>query len=88
MFIQLVRKSDADPGLQGDVRLKDSENTGIVDLTITPSVLERYKAAYGSFNSELETLARQRQATLLKVDADEDVLEQLSTLFARGGVTL
>jgi uncharacterized protein (DUF58 family) len=84
MFVQLVRKTDANPELQGDLRLKDSEHAGVVDLTITPSVLERYKAAYRNFNVQLETLARQRQGTLIKVDADEDVLEQLSAFFARG----
>lgn len=84
LLIQLVRRSDADPTLQGDVRLKDAESGEVVNVSITPRVLENYRAAYARFNDGLASFARQRQAILLRLDAEQDVLDQLSELFASG----
>lgn len=86
LFIQLTRPSDAAPVLQGDVRLTDCESGEAVDLTLTPRVLERYRAAYGKFNDDLAALARSRGAQLLKIDVEGDLVAQLSRLFADGGL--
>jgi uncharacterized protein (DUF58 family) len=85
LFVQLVRRSDAEPTLQGDVRLTDCESGEAADLTITPKVLARYRAAYAKFNEELAEIARRRHAHLLKIDVEGDLIEQLSQLFNQGG---
>jgi uncharacterized protein (DUF58 family) len=84
MLIQLVRRSDADPTLQGDVRLKDAESGEVINVSVTPRVLANYREAYARFNDSLASFARQRQAILLRLDAEADVLDQLSGLFESG----
>ena len=85
LLVQLVRRSDAEPTVQGDVRLTDCESGEAADLTITPKILARYRAAYATFNDELAAIARQRHAQLLKIDVEGDLIAQLSRLFAAGG---
>lgn len=86
LLIQLVRKSDADPTLQGDVRLKDCETGEVTDLTLTPDVIDRYRQAYAEFNQSLETLARRRRGRLLQIDVEGDLIAQLSTVFESGSL--
>jgi hypothetical protein len=86
LLIQLVRRSDANPTLQGDVRLKDAESGEVENVSITPQVLENYRAAYARFNDALLSFARQRQAILLRLDAEAEVLDQLSELFGSGQI--
>jgi len=86
LLIQLVRKSDANPKLNGDVRLKDCETNETVDITVTPAVLKRYHQAYDEFNQQLIIFAKKRQAGLLRIDVEEDVVEQLASLFQSGSL--
>lgn len=86
LLIQLVRRTDAEPVVTGDVRLTDCETGDATDLTITPRVLERYRAAYTQFNAALAALARQRQAPLLRIDIEGDLIAQLAPLFQAGGL--
>lgn len=81
LLVQLVRRSDADPKIDGDVRLTDCETGEAADLTITPRVFSRYKAAYQEFNDTLAAAAQNRRAILLKVDVEADPIEQLGPLF-------
>jgi len=85
LIVQLVRPSDAEPTLEGDVRLTDCESGEAADLTITAPVLARYRTAYAKFNADLADLARRRQAHLLKIDVEGDLVAQLSGLFEDGG---
>ena len=72
----------------GDVRLLDCETAEALDIAITPAVLARYREAYQAFAEQLTTLATERGAGLLRVDADGDVLEQLAPLFAGGALAV
>lgn len=85
LLVQLVRRSDANPTVDGDVRLTDCETGEAADLTITPAVLARYRAAYAKFNDDLADLARRRGAHRLPIDIEGDLIAQLSRLFAHGG---
>jgi uncharacterized protein (DUF58 family) len=84
LFVQLTRASDATPDLDGDVRVRDCETGEMSNVTITPSVLARYRAAYERFNEDLAALARSRQGGLLRIDVDADLVTQLYALFASG----
>lgn len=88
LFIQLVRQSDANPELQGDVRLRDCETNEVTDVTITPAVLSRYRQAYEHFNEQLASFAKRRNAGLLRLDVDGDVVKQLAVLFESRGALL
>jgi len=84
LLVPVVRASDRDPVLAGDVRVRDCETGAAEDLTITPAVLDRYRAAYAAFDSRLREFAQERHAGLLRLDADGDVLTQLGALFPDG----
>ncbi|MDM3872151.1 DUF58 domain-containing protein [Porticoccus sp. W117] len=86
LFVQLVRKDDAEPDLEGNMRLRDCETSGFADISVTPDLLKRYQTAYQAFNTELAQLAKKKQATLVQIDVEEDIVQQLSSLFRQGGV--
>ena len=92
LLVQLVKKTDADPtlhaNLHGDVRLLDCESSEAVDLTITPAALARYREAYQEFTDRLNRFANDHDVGIVRVDADEDVLDQLSDLFETGSLTV
>jgi hypothetical protein len=86
VMVQLVRKSDRDPSLSGDLLVKDCESGQEHDVSVTADVLAAYRRAYQQHQEGLEKLAVQRQAGLVQVDVDEPVLPQLSQLFETGAL--
>ena len=88
LLIPVIRASDREPVLTGDVRVRDCETGVAEDITVTASVLERYRAAYTRFEGALEDFARERRAGLLRLDADGDVVAQLAGLFEGGNYRL
>ncbi len=84
LLVQLFRKSDAEPVAGGDVRMVDCESGAIVDVSVTPTVVERYRAAVARFQEKLVTFSRARGVGLLRLDVEVDVLHQLSVLFESG----
>lgn len=82
LMVQVARKTDADPGLQGELRLIDCEGGAGIDVTVTEPMLIAYRRAYAAFEQRLMRFVAMRQAAHLLLDADEPVLEQLSGLFA------
>ena len=84
LLVLLVRPSDREVHLEGDLRLTDCETGAWQDVSVTPSVLERYRAAYDGFQAGLADFARRRHAGLLRLDVEQDVISQLATLFESG----
>jgi len=85
LLVQLVRASDETPQHLGDVRLVDCENGQEVELSITSDVVQKYQKIYRSFNKKLSDFAASRGAELVQLDAERDVLPQLSALFQSSG---
>ena len=88
LFVQLVRPSDEQPNLDGDLRLVDCETGEAAEITITPHVLERYRDAYAQFNRDLAALVKYHHGGLLRLDVEEDLVTQLNTLFAAGSLVV
>lgn len=84
LLVQLVRPSDAEPDLEGDLRLRDCESGEAAEITITPHVRERYREAYAAFTRELADIAKYYHGGLLRLDVEQDLVEQLNTLFSSG----
>lgn len=85
LLVQLVRPSDSNPELQGDLRLVDCESGVGEDVSMTPAVLDAYRQVADEFNGGLTDFARKMGAGLLRLNCDEAVVPQLATLF-EGGV--
>jgi uncharacterized protein (DUF58 family) len=84
LLIQLVRPSDVEPAVEGDVRLLDCETGTGEDISVTPTVLAGYRRAYDEFQNALGTFAQSRGAGLLRLDVEQPVVAQLATLFEGG----
>lgn len=88
LLVQLVRKTDADPQVDGDLLLHDCETGEEQNVAATAPVLEAYRRAYEDFQTQLQAFARSRQAGLLRLDVDEDVPAQLADLFVEGAYSI
>lgn len=84
LFVAITRKSDRDPTLRGDVRVRDCETGQTQDVSIDDSVLRRYREAYDRHFDGLRSFVSQRSGGWLEIDADQDVMQQLATLFEGG----
>ena len=86
VLIQLVRKTDREPDITGDLRLRDCETGVAENVSITRDVLDSYRAAYDRFDHGLTEFARRHGAGLVRLDCDEDVVPQLAELFSAGSL--
>ena len=84
LLVQLVRPADRDPGLAGDLQLRDCESGAVEDVSATTAVLERYRQAYDRFQQQIVDFAKSRNVGLLQLDVEQDILAQLATLFQTG----
>ena len=90
LLVQVVKDIDANPTaddeLAGDLRLTDCESGTAIDVTIEPAVIARYRRIYHDFMGRLTDFAAQQPAGLIRVNADQDVLDQLASVFESGRV--
>lgn len=84
LLVQVVRDSDALPGLDGELRLVDCETGRWLNLTITSDTLQRYRHAYDAFCARILDFAALRQAAHVRLYADRPVLAQLGSIFVDG----
>ena len=58
------------------------------NVSLTPQVLTRYQESYDRFALGLAEFARSRQAGLLALDTDREVVSQVANLFEQGRYTV
>lgn len=84
LLISVARQTDRDPDLQGDVRVRDCETGDMRDISIDGGVLQKYRDAYDAHFEQLQSFSRGRQGGFLVMDHDEDIMQQLASLFEDG----
>jgi uncharacterized protein (DUF58 family) len=84
LLVQLYRRSDAEPDEQGDVRLIDCETREAEDVSVTPALIKRYREIYEEFQASIAGFAKSRNAGLLRIDVDEEIVPQLAEVFEGG----
>lgn len=84
VLIQITQPGDAEPSFDGDIELIDAESNASSTLSISPALIQSYKAAYRMFQDRLTTFANERAAGLQRVDAAAEILPQLGRLFHNG----
>jgi uncharacterized protein (DUF58 family) len=84
LLVSMTRNGDREPTLRGDVRVRDCESGAVQDVSINDAVLAKYTAAYDAHFNALHTFVKQRQGGWLQIDAEQDTMEQLATLFEGG----
>ncbi|MBK9119931.1 MAG: DUF58 domain-containing protein [Phycisphaerales bacterium] len=63
--IQTLSPEEVDPGLTGDLRLRDVEDDDLAEVTISAALLKRYKVNLQSFCQELKDYCTRRGITYL-----------------------
>ena len=84
LLVAVGRDEDREPGLQGDIRVRDCETGDMQDVSVTRAVMDEYQRAYDGHFEKLQDFARSRQGSLLILDHERDVMKQLSRLFEGG----
>lgn len=83
VLLRITRPGDADPALlpdfDGELTIDDGEGRA-TPVSVTPDLLDRYRAAYRAMTDRLRDTA----ATLIDIDADGDVIDQLAPYLTRG----
>jgi len=88
VLVQIARSSDAEPGIDGEVKLVDCETERAIDLTVSGALLERYRQAYERFYQSLHDFAVRGGGAYLRLDVEVPILEQLDELFINGTLTI
>jgi uncharacterized protein (DUF58 family) len=87
VLVHVVSPEELDPGLNlgisGDVRLVDSETQSTVELTLTPGVLQAYRARFEAFSADLERVAKSAGAGYVRVSTDDSLEEIVLGTLAR-----
>ncbi|HRJ48901.1 MAG TPA: hypothetical protein PKU91_00095, partial [Phycisphaerales bacterium] len=90
--IQVVTPAERDPrsdrtgALAGDVRLIDAETGRSVDLTLSPTVVAKYKERFESHSSLLRAQCRGRGISFLRADSDTPVDRFVTDTLRSGGL--
>ena len=90
LLVQLIGDHDLDPSgrreMRGDVRLRDCESGEAVDVSLTPAILDNYRAIVTDFNERLARFATERGAAFVRLNTDQEVLPQLAAAFEAGSI--
>lgn len=63
--LRILTPEEEHPDLEGDLRLRDSEDGSHVEVTVTPRLLRLYEDARTAYDRKLDRYCRSRQITLL-----------------------
>lgn len=84
LLVQLVRESDREPDIAGEVRLVDCESGARIDVQADSAVLVAYREAYNQFQTTLDRFAAKRGMAHVQLDVERPILDQLDQLFPLG----
>jgi len=84
LAVQLYDEAELSPTVQGELQLIDCETGETREITLRPTMVERYRRAFETFSSELERACRQT-GTLHFKTASETPLDELVLRVFRAG---
>ncbi len=79
-LLQILSPDEIDPDIHGDWRLRDSEGSGNVDVSISSAILQAYQQRLADFTEELAAFAHTHMATYTLIPSDTlliDVVQRL-----------
>jgi hypothetical protein len=86
VVLHVVDPREADPGARGDLELVDVESGDAREVTLTPALVARYRAAHASWRAELEGFCKTRQIPYVAADVTGAFEDQVLYLFRRLGL--
>lgn len=85
VVIQLVDLRELEPNLRGDILLVDVETQETKEMTLTPKLLDKYRAAHAQFCGELETFCKGSQIAYYKTTVQAPFDEVVMSILRAGG---
>ncbi len=83
--MQLYDETELNPALRGDLQLVDCETGEVREVTVTASLMKRYREAFDEFCQELEEFCVKRQLLYFKAPIQEPFDELVMRVFRAGG---
>lgn len=84
--IQVLSPQEVEPDIAGDLRLRDTEDGDMAEVTISAPLLKRYKANLNAWNDQLRDFCARREIGLLTVKSDTPVDTLILDYLRRRGV--
>src|SRR5690606_35980841 len=84
--IQVLAPQEVEPDIAGDLRLRDTEDGDLAEVTISAPLLKRYKANLRAWNDQLRDFCARREIGLLTVKSDTPVDTLILDYLRRRGV--
>lgn len=85
VIIQLTDQRELEPNLRGDVLLVDAETGEQKEITLTPKLLQKYRAAHAAFATELEAYCKSHHLPFFQAPVQRPFDEVVMTLLRSGG---
>ena len=85
MVVHLVDDRELDPSFRGDLQLVDCETGEIAEVTVTESMMRRYKAAFEQYCAQLEDYCVKRQILYFRAPVQVAFDELILRIFRAGG---
>lgn len=86
VVVQLVDERELHPNLRGDILLVDVETQSTKEITLTPRLLEKYRAAHAAFSAELETHCKTRHIPYFRAGVHTPFDELIVAMLRTGGI--
>lgn len=86
LVVHVVDPHELDPRAQGDLVLEDIETGAEREVTLTPELLARYRAAHAQWRSEIEGFCKARRVPYAVAETTGAFEDQVLDLFRRMGM--
>ena len=84
--LHLIDRADAAPPLRGDVRIYDCETGEEREVTVTSRVLQKYKEAYETYLTDIQTFCASKQVPYVPADINTPFDDMVLRVLRRGGI--
>jgi uncharacterized protein (DUF58 family) len=79
-LLQILSPDEIEPDIQGDWRLRDCENAGHVEVSVSSAVLQAYRERLNSYTQELAGFAHAQRGTYALIPSDTSIIEVVQRL--------
>lgn len=86
VVVQLVDERELHPDLRGDILLVDVETSQTKEITLTPRLIDKYRAAHKAFSSELESHCKSRQIPYFQASVQAPFDDLVIGMLRSGGI--
>lgn len=83
-IIHIVSPQETDPALLGDIRLLDGESSRFRDVTLTESLLKRYRRVFDAYCDSIETFCRSKEVGYVRCRTDVPFQDMVLHMLRRG----